>query len=162
MPITIDATQSAIDRSRQARYGDRYYPVDESYDKRVYENSVLNWIRIIVTLIAFWIFQAAHWWFTFELGINWSSILMYYSFVIFGFTVIVGICMLISGKFANRKKRMHEYLSDRLAEKKALRLEEENRKKQEEEYLAQVAKAKAQKEKEQEGMNYAINEGTRA
>ena len=87
---------------------------------------------------------------------------MYYSFVIFGFTVIVGICMLISGKFANRKKRMHEFLSDRLAEKKALRLEEENRKKQEEEYLAQVAKAKAQKEKEQEATNYAINEGTRA
>ena len=57
---------------------------------------------------------------------------------------------------------MHEFLSDRLAEKKALRLEAENRKKQEEEYLAQVAKAKAQKEKEQEGMNYAINEGTRA
>ena len=162
MPITIDATQSAIDRSRKQRYGDRYYPVDESYDKRVYENSFLNWMRIIGTLIAFWIFQALHWWFTFELGINWSSYLMYYSFVIFAFTVIVGICMLISGKFANRKKRMHEFLSDRLAEKKALRLEEENRKKQEEEYLAQVAKAKAQKEKEQEGTNYAINEGTRA
>ena len=56
MPITIDATQSAIDRSRKQRYGDRYYPVDESYDKRVYENSFLNWMRIIGTLIAFWIF----------------------------------------------------------------------------------------------------------
>ena len=55
---------------------------------------------------------------------------------------------------------MVEFLSDRLAEKKALRLEDENRKKQEEEYLAQVAKAKAKKE--EEGMNYAINEGTRA
>ena len=86
---------------------------------------------------------------------------MYYSFGIFGFTVFVGICMLISGKFANKKKRLHEYLTDRLSEKKALRLEDENRKKQEEEYLAQVAKAKAQKEKEAE-MNYAINEGTRA
>ena len=57
---------------------------------------------------------------------------------------------------------MHEFLSDRLAEKKALRLEEENRKKQEEEYLAQVAKAKALKEAEKEGTNFAINEGTRA
>ena len=70
---------------------------------------------------------------------------MYYSFGIFGFTVITGIIMLISGKFANRKKRQHEFLSDKLAEKKALRLEDENRKKQEDEYLAQVAKAKAQK-----------------
>ena len=161
MPITVDATQSAIERSRQQRYGDRYYPVDESYDKRVYENSFGNYMRIIGTLIAFWIFQAFHWWGCFELGINWTSYLMYYSFVVMGFTVIVGIGMLISGKFANRKKRMVEYLQDRLAEKKALRLEDENRKKQEEEYLAQVAKAKAQKEKE-EGMNYAINEGTRA
>ena len=161
MPITIDATQSAIDRSRQARYGDRYYPVDESYDKRVYENSFGNWIRIIATLIAFWIFQAVHWWGVFELGINWTSYLMYYSIAVFAFTIFVGIGMLISGKFANRKKRLVEFLSDRLAEKKALRLEEENRKKQEEEYLAQVAKAKAQKAQE-EGMNYAINEGTRA
>ena len=154
MPVTIDATQSAIDRSRQQRYGDRYYPVDESYDKRVYENSLLNWFRIIFTLIAFWIFQAIHWWFTFELGINFTSILMYYSFAIFIYTVCVGICMLISGKFANKKKRMVEFLKDRIAEKKAIRLEDENRKKQEEEYLAQVAKAKAQ----QEEVNYAIND----
>ena len=31
--------------------------------------------------------------------------------------------MLISGKFANKKKRMVEFLKDRIAEKKALRLE---------------------------------------
>ena len=79
---------------------------------------------------------------------------MYYSFAIFIYTVCVGICMLISGKFANKKKRLVEFLNDRIAEKKALRLEDENRKKQEEEYLAQVAKAKAQ----QEEVNYAIND----
>ena len=49
---------------------------------------------------------------------------------------------------------MVEFLKDKIAEKKALRLEDENRKKQEEEYLAQVAKAKAQ----QEEVNYAIND----
>ena len=72
MPTSINATASAIDRSRKDRYGDRYYPVDESYDKRVYENSVLNYIKIILVLIVFWIFQAIHWWFVFELGTNWT------------------------------------------------------------------------------------------
>ena len=160
MPVTIDATESAIDRSRKQRYGDRYYPVDESYDKRVYENSVFNWFRIIFTLIAFWIFQAIHWWFVFELGINWSSILMYYSFGIFVYTIFVGVCMLISGKYANKQKRMHEFLTDRLAEKKALRLEDEMRKKQDEEYAAKVAQVKA--EKENELVSYAINEDNKA
>lgn len=160
MPVTIDATESAIDRSRKQRYGDRYYPVDESYDKRVYENDVVNWIRIILTLIAFWIFQAIHWWFVFELGINWSSILMYYSFGIFVYTIFVGVCMLISGKYANKQKRMHEFLTDRLAEKKALRLEDEMRKKQDEEYAAKVAQVKA--EKENELVSYAINEDNKA
>lgn len=160
MPVTIDATESAIDRSRKQRYGDRYYPVDESYDKRVYENSIGNWFRIIFTLIAFWIFQAIHWWFVFELGINWSSILMYYSFGIFVYTIFVGVCMLISGKYANKQKRMHEFLTDRLAEKKALRLEDEMRKKQDEEYAAKVAQVKA--EKENELVSYAINEDNKA
>jgi hypothetical protein len=94
--------QSEIDRSFVARFGDRYYEVDHSYDKRVYENSVSNYIRIIFTLIFFWIFQSFHWWGVFELGINWSPYLMWYSVAIFGFTVVVGIFLLISGKIANK------------------------------------------------------------
>ena len=161
MPVTIDATEKSIIASRKARYGDRYYPVDESYDKRVYENSVGNWFRIIFTLIAFWIFQAIHWWFVFELGINWSSILMYYSFGIFVYTIFVGGCMLTSGKFANKKKRLHEFLTDKLAEKKALRLEDELRKKQDEEYAAKVGKVQAA-EQEADPVSYAINDDNKA
>ena len=153
MPTSINATPSQIDRSKIARYGNRYYPVDESYDKRVYENSVGNWFRIIGTLIVFWIFQAVHWWGVFELGINWTTILMYYSIAIFLFTIIVGGVMLCSGRGANRKKREHEFLIDKISEKKAARLEAETRTKQEEEYAHRVAQAAA---KESEKMNVGI------
>ena len=129
MPVSVHATQSEISRSRQQRYGNRYYEVDESYDKRVYENTVGNYIRIILTLIVFWCFQAIHWWFVFELGVNWTEILLYYSIAIFVFTVIVGAVMLTSGKFANKKKRFHEFLMDKIAEKKARELEDSLRKK---------------------------------
>ena len=139
MPVTIDASASEIDRSKVLRYGNRYYPVDESYDKRVYVNSFGNWMRIIGTLIVFWAFQAIHWWGVFELGVNWTSILMYYSIAIFLFTVITGAVMLCSGKSANRKKREHEFLVDKISEKKAARLELETRTKQEEEYAQRVA-----------------------
>ena len=36
---TIDATTSERQLSMIARHGNRYYPVDETYDKRVYENT---------------------------------------------------------------------------------------------------------------------------
>ena len=139
MPTSIRATDSQIKKSREARYGNRYYPIDESYDKRVYENSIGNYIIIILVLISFWTFQAIHWWGVFELGVNWTTVLMYYSIAIFVFTVLVGAVMLISGRGANKKKRHHEFLVDKISEKKAARLEAETRVKQEQEYAARVA-----------------------
>ena len=141
MPTSINATPSEIDRSKVARYGNRYYPVDESYDKRVYQNSIGNWFRIIFTLIAFWIFQAIHWWGVFELGINWTSTLMWYSIAIFAYTIFVGIILLFSGKYANKKKRHYEFLVDKISEKKSARLEDEMREKQAADYSERVAKA---------------------
>ena len=121
----------------------------------MYVNSFGNWIRIILTLIAFWAFQAIHWWGVFELGVNWTSILMWYSIAIFVYTVFVGGVMLISGKHANKKKRHHEFLMDKISEKKSARLEDELRDKQAAEYAERVALAAA---KEEEKANYAINE----
>ena len=146
MPITVDASASEIERSKVQRYGNRYYPVDESYDKRVYENTFGNWLIIILVLICFWIFQSCHWWGVFELGTNYTEILMWYSIGIFVFTILVGACMLTSGKYANRKKRLHEFLIDKISEKKSKAVEEEMRKKQEEEYAARIAAAAAIKD----------------
>ena len=86
---------------------------------------------------------------------------MYYSFGIFVYTIFVGACMLTSGKFANKKKRLHEFLTDKLAEKKALRLEDELRKKQDEEYAAKVGKVQAA-EQEADPVSYDINDDNKA
>ena len=47
--------------------------------------------------------------------------------------------MLVSGKYANKKKRHHEFLVDKISEKKSARLEDELRDKQAAEYAERVA-----------------------
>lgn len=113
------AGEKTMEQSRINRYGMQYYPVDPSYDKRVYENTVGNWFIIVGLLIIFWIFQAIHWWGVFELGINDSTYLMYYSIGIFCYTVLFLIGLLTSGKFANYKKRRHEFYKDKITEVEA-------------------------------------------
>ena len=152
--------ESEIDRSYKERYGDRYYEVDHSYDKRVYENTIGNYLRITATLMFFWTFQSCHWWGVFELGINWSQYLTWYSIAVFVFTLLVGAYLLTSGKFANKKKRFHTFLMDKIAELKAKELEEKLKKEQAEEYAKKIGGDAA--ELEATGTtkpNYAINEG---
>ena len=108
----------------------------------MYENDFANYARIVGTLFAFWLFQGMHWWCIFELGINKSQILTWYSVGIFVAAIIVGAGMLLSGKIANRIKRHHEHLVEIIAEKKAIQEEDKNRKKQDEEYQRKIAIAK--------------------
>lgn len=109
-------SKSALE-SHEQRYGKRYYPVDEGYDKRVYQNDCKNVTRIIATLIFFWIFQACHWWCIFELGINATWDLTVYSIIIFIVAVVFIGGMLLSGKYANKKKRLHEFFQEKIAER---------------------------------------------
>lgn len=148
-------TESQIDRSFKERFGDRYYEVDHSYDKRVYENTVGNYIRIIFTLIFFWLFQAIHWWGIFELGVNYTTYLMWYSIAIFIFTILIGACLLFSGKYANKKKRLHTFITDKIAEEKS---KQKDKKAKEDAAKAVAAKAM---EAENAAANYAINSDSR-
>lgn len=109
-------TASAV-ASHEARYGKRYYAVDEGYDKRVYTNDCCNWVRIIATMIFFWVFQALHWWGVFAFGINdaWNHTI--YQITIFCIDVLFIFWMLYSGKYANKKKRLHTFLQEKIAEK---------------------------------------------
>ncbi len=102
----------------------RYYPVDESYDKRVYENSWVNYVKIVSALVAFWFFNGLHWFGILALGIVNADALAWYSIGCFFFTVIFLAGILISGKYANAIKRKHEYLQEKIAEKKAAEKEE--------------------------------------
>ena len=116
---TIDATTAERKASEFARYGNRYYPVDPSYDKRVYENTWGNIAKIIGCLILFWFFNALHWWGVFSLGIVNADALAWYSIGCFFFTVFFLAGLLTSGKFANKHKRYHEFLLEKIAERRA-------------------------------------------
>ena len=127
----INANTQERQASNVARYGDRYYPVDKTYDKRVYENTWGNIFRIVMTLFAFWIVNAIHWWGIFSLGIVAADAFAWYSIGCFFFTVIFLGGLLCSGRSANKLKRQHEFYVEKLAEKKAEVQEVENKLKQE-------------------------------
>ena len=137
--LTIkEATPSERDASIINRYGSQYYPVDPSYDKRVYENTGLNWLRIIGSLILFWFLQALHWWAALEFGIYNSPMFMIYSIIIFVCVVIFGGCLLYSGKFANYKKRRHEFYLDKINDIQADEQDRLTREKQDREYKEKI------------------------
>ena len=71
---------------------------------------------------------------------------MWYSIAIFFFTILVGAALLTSGKFANKKKRRHTFLMDKIAELKAKELEEKLKKEQAEEYAKKIAAEAAEQE----------------
>jgi hypothetical protein len=145
MDTVKTAGAESVMASVLARYGNRYYPVDPSYDKRVYENTAGNWVKICVFLGLFWLFNAMHWWGIFELGIARSEILTTYSLSVFAFTLVFGAILLISGKYANYKKRMHMFLSEKIALLKADELDKAEREKQDKAYKAKIAAKEAEK-----------------
>jgi len=131
MSSTIKASTEDRKASELARYGDRYYPVDKSYDKRVYENSWFNIFRIVMTLFAFWICNALHWWGVFSLGIVASDALAWYSIGCFCFTIIFLGGLLCSGRGANKMKRQHEFYLEKIAERRQEAQEKETKVEQE-------------------------------
>ena len=131
MMRTIDANTQERQASEFARYGARYYPVDPSYDKRVYENSVGNWFKIIGCLFAFWICNGLHWWGVLSLGIVDTNALSWYSIGCFFFTVFFLGGLLCSGRGANKLKRHHEYYIEKLSEIRSATQERETKLEQE-------------------------------
>ena len=95
-------------------------------------------VRIIITLLGFWFFNAMHWWAVFEFGIYATSGFMVYSIIVFSCTVIFGFGMLISGSQSNKIKRHYEFLKEQITEFKAQKAEERERVKQEEAYKKKI------------------------
>ena len=132
MDHTIDANTQERKASEFERHGERYYPVDPDYDKRVYENTWGNIGVIVLVLFAFWICNSLHWWGIFCLGIVDADALVIYSGVCFVFTLVFLGSLLFSGRGANKLKRQHEFLLDRIAEKRTEIQEKETKHEQEE------------------------------
>lgn len=125
------ATTAERKASEVARFGNRYYPVDPTYDKRVYENSAGNYAKIIGCLFGFWICNALHWWGVLSLGIVNSNALSWYSIGCFFFTIFFLGALLCSGRGANKLKRQHEFYNEKLAEIRAETQEKANKAEQE-------------------------------
>ena len=89
----------------------------------MYENDAANYIRIIITLCGFWLFNGLHWWAIFEFGIYNSDMFMWYSIVAFICSLIFGSGMLVSGAASNKVKRQYEFLKMTIAEQKSQRIE---------------------------------------
>jgi hypothetical protein len=112
----------------------RYYPIDEGYDKRVYENTWYNYIIIIVVLIVFYALNTLFTWGMFEFGIWRATYYTWYSLGLYGATLLGMTAMLISGSIANRKTRYLQFLIAKEAQLKGDAEEKHNREKQDREY----------------------------
>lgn len=144
-PKSHSNTQSAAD-SKIRRHGNVYYTPDESYDKRVYENTPLNYVKIIFALLFFWAFNGLHWWACFEFGIIHTELFMIYSIVAFCCSVIFGAGMLISGSGSNRYKRQYEFLRDKIQEKRSEKLAKAEAEKQIAAYAKKIQTQDTKKE----------------
>ena len=111
--MSSSMTDTAL-ASYKAKVGNRYFKVDEGYDKRVYENDMQNWIRIVVTFAFFYSFVILFWWGSFEFGIWNTELFTQYSIIIFLVTVAFLCGMLLSGKIANKKKRESVFLEEKI------------------------------------------------
>ena len=76
----------------------------------------------------------------FALGIVATKALGWYSLACLILTIVFLAGLLFSGKHANKLKRLHEFLSERISEMAAEKRERETRALQEELHLAKIEK----------------------
>ena len=95
-----------------------YFAVDTGYDKKVYENDINNWFKIIGMLMLFYIFNGLHWWANFELAIADGEASTFYNLLIFGITLIIITSMVCAGSYVNKKKIIHEFWIEKISEEK--------------------------------------------
>ena len=141
--MSASMTETAL-ASHKAKVGNRYFKVDEGYDKRVYENDAANYAKICGVFAFFYGFVILFWWANFEFGIWDTEGYTKYSIVIFLCTVAFLCGMLLSGKIANQKKRHHLFLEEKISEIEAQQNEAEERRNQELLYAQKLAKKNQQ------------------
>ena len=67
-------------------------------------------------MLAFWTANGLIWWGVYSFGIVKQDELIWFSIACFLFTWACLIALLFSGKYANRKKRHHEFLIEKIAD----------------------------------------------
>ena len=94
------------------------YNTDSGYDKEVYENTTLNYFKILGMMSLFYIFMGFHWLFLFELGIHNASSYTNYNLIMFAINILVIAAMLYVGKLVNKKKLTHEFYVEKISEER--------------------------------------------
>ena len=125
---------------RKSRVGNRYFRVDPGYDKVVYENTIGNWFRIIVTFIMFYTVVALFWWAVFSHGIRdiESATYLFIGIILFAWSII--IILIILGHFSNKNLHKAERLMLEVNEEKKKKNEEEEKKRKREEAKKEMKK----------------------
>ena len=110
--------------------GNRYFKIEEGYNKGVYENTIGNWFKIIGAFILFYLSLCVYWWGIFNHGINSvdSATILY--LIVFGLSIMYIGILLCCGHVTTKKLERYQKLMLEINEvKKNKRQEEERAKK---------------------------------
>ena len=80
------------------------FNTDSDFNKEVYENTTLNYFKILGMMGLFYVFMGFHWLFLFELGVHNSSMYTNYNLILFAVNIVVLAAMLYVGSLVNKKK----------------------------------------------------------
>jgi len=118
---------------RKSRVGNRYFRVDPGYDKIVYENTGMNWLRIFCTFIVFYIVVALFWWAVFAHGIRHVESSMYLFIGVLLIAWLIIIILITVGHFSNKNLTKADRLMLEVNEEKKKKREEVEKKAKREE-----------------------------
>ena len=108
-------SQKKVDsKTTDKNENERYFQLDEGYDRRVYENDWQNVIKIIVVLIIFYGLNILFWWGMVVFGTCYADEAMWFSVGIFCFVNVYIAGMLISGHYYNDKLKRWEFYQEKI------------------------------------------------
>jgi hypothetical protein len=113
---------------RKSRVGNRYFRIDPGYDKAVYENTLLNWVKIILAFCLFYTVAVLFWWACYSHGIRDADSAAWTYIGVFIASLIVITILIIIGSFSNSKLVKANRLMLEVNELKKLALEDEEKK----------------------------------
>mmetsp|Transcript_6929 Transcript_6929/g.6099 ORF Transcript_6929/g.6099 Transcript_6929/m.6099 type:complete len:124 (+) Transcript_6929:13-384(+) len=109
-----------------------YFQPDPGYDKKVYENSLLNIIWILLAFAAFYTLNIIWFWGSISLAMSHAWISNMFNVAYFSFTCVVFVLLLVYGNHSNKLRAKRDYYKRRITELNQQKQEEEEKRSQKE------------------------------